>query len=181
MTDYTTVFVTGKVYWAKVIGEPRLNYDGDGKEWTYDFVPDDTTFLKEHMLLDRLKEDKTGVIPGPYLRLKKPAANADGDKNDPIAIYDTDNVQWDDRLLGNGTEVVAKLTVVNWGKTKKKSLWTSALMVSGLVPYVSNAFAGFTGVSSSGSTVTKKSKQDDAGPAVVETLDELDDAPFPTN
>lgn len=174
MADRVTVFVPGSVYWAKVIGAPRPNYDGDGREWTYDFCPDDTTFLKDAKLLDRLKEDEKGTIPGPYLRLKKPEFNKEGDKNEPIRIYDAENEPWDDRLLGNGTRVVAKLSIVDWGKGKKKSIYTQALRVEDLVSYVSNEFGAYDGDSKPKKAATKaKSK------AVASELDDLDDyVPF---
>ena len=53
MAEYTTEFVTGEIWWCKALGNPVDNYDGDVKEWTLDFVPDDTDFLKKHRLLDR--------------------------------------------------------------------------------------------------------------------------------
>lgn len=168
MADYTTVFVSGTVYWAKILGKPVTNYDGDGKEWTYQFVPDDTNFLKEHKLLDRLKEDKKGLIEGEFLNLKKPELNSDGEKNDPIRVYNSDNEAWDPSvLIGNGSRVDAKLTIVDWGKTKKKSIWTAALRVTDLVPYTSNEFAGMDGGAVKAKTSKAKTK--------VAALEDLDD------
>ena len=39
----TTVFVSGKLYWPKIVGERGLhdNYNGDGRQWAYELVPDD--------------------------------------------------------------------------------------------------------------------------------------------
>ena len=172
MTERTTVFVKGRVYWAKIIGEPRTNYEGDGREWSYDFVPDDVTFLKDARLLDRLKEAKD-PIPGDYLRLKKPELDKDGKKNEPIRIYNEDNEAWDDRLLGNGTSVVAKLSIVDWGKGKKKSIYTQALRVEDLVSYVSNEFGAYDGPRSDDKP--KKAGTSKAKKAPSQELDELDD------
>src|SRR3546814_7841497 len=98
MADFTTVFVSGKIYWSKEFN-PVMNYEGTGKEWSLDFVPDDVTFLKEHQLLDRLKENDS--VPGDYIKLRKPEETKEGEKNDPIRIYDENNKQWNSsKLIG---------------------------------------------------------------------------------
>lgn len=170
MADYSTVYVSGKLYWPKILGKPVMNYDQDGKEWTYQFVPDDVSFLKEHRLLDRLKEDAKGTIEGQFLNLKKPELNSEGEKNDPIRVYDADNNEWDrSKSIGNGTTADVKLTIVDWGKTKKKSIWTAAIRVTDLVPYTSNEFAGMGAPSKPSKTKTSAKK------SVVTDLDDLDD------
>jgi len=173
MAERVTVFVPGTVYWAKIIGTPRDNYEGDGREWSYDFVPDDVTFLKEAKLLDRLKEAKD-PIPGDFLRLKKSEFTKDGDKNEPIRIYNENNEAWDDRLLGNGTRVVVKLQIVDWGKGKKKSIYTQAIRVEDLVSYVSNEFGAYDGPTEGKSKPDKKPKK--TSTAELDDLD--DDVPF---
>lgn len=171
MTEFTTVFVTGTIYWAKILGNPVNNYEGTAKEWTFDFVPDSTDFLKEHRLLDRLKEDKKGTIKGDYLHLKKPEKDSEGRTNEPIAVYNSDDEAWDkDVKIGNGSKVLAKLTIANWGKGKKSSIWTKAIRVEELVPYVTSEFGGYEGGSTTAST-TKKVKS----PAKAEGLADLDD------
>ena len=187
MTDYTTVFVEGKVYWAKIVGPKALhdNYDRDGRQWAYELVPDNVDFLKEHRLLDRLKEANDPANPdkGEYLVLKKPEYNKDGEKNDPITIIDADQNEWDGKLLGNGTGVVAKLTIADFGKGKKKAIWTQAIMVTDLVPYEGGSGGGgsasdFSGYSGKAKGAGKgKAKPDSKGKA--KELDDLeDDLPF---
>jgi hypothetical protein len=98
--------VSGTVYWAKVF-KPVANYENTGREWTMDFVPDDTSFLKEHRLLDRLKEPRA-PIEDDYIRLRKPELDSEGNKNDPITIIDADNNKWDIDThgeIGNGSKV----------------------------------------------------------------------------
>ena len=163
----STVFVKGKIYWAKIIGTPRANYENTGREWAYELEPDDTSFLKEHKLLDRLKDKYDDR--GPFLTLRKPEFTKDGEKNEPIRIYDSENEAWDGRLIGNGSRVVAKLNIVDYGKGKKAGIYTTALRIEELVPYVSNEFGAM---------------DDDDGPPArkaktkqpVEDLD--DDIPF---
>lgn len=173
MSAATTVFVSGEVYWAKVIGAPRPNYDGDAREWTVDFVPEDVSFLKEHKLLDRLKEPKD-PIPGDFIRLKKSELTKDGDKNEPIRIYDADNNPWDDRLLGNGTKVDVKLKIVDWGKGKKKSIYVQAIRVTDLVPFISNEF----GAMDEGKASKPKAAKKAAPEKVFAELDDDDEIPF---
>lgn len=170
MADASTVFVSGKIYWAKIIGAPRTNYEGTGREWAYEFEPDDVTFLKEHKLLDRLKDKYSDEGRGDYITLRKPEFTSQGEKNEPIRIYDGDNQAWDtNKLLGNGTKVDAKLRIVDWGKGKKKSIYTLALRVTDLVPYVSNEFGGMD-------AAAPKTKTKPKATAVVDELD--DDIPF---
>lgn len=192
----TTVFVTGLIYWPKIVGKPVPNYDGDANEWSYDFVPDETDFLKENRLLDRLKEPKPGknADKGPqddYLHLRKPEYTKDGDKNDPIRIYNSENEEWDDRKIGNGSRVVVKLRIVDYGKGKKKGIYTTAIRVEELVPYVGNEFGGFDGgTTSEKAAKAPKTPKGDANEAAgfdgaskpqkgskapVEDLDDLDD------
>lgn len=165
------VFVSGTVKWAKIVGDKALvsNYDGDAREWTFQFHPEDTAFLKDHKLLDRLKDK--GDEQGPYLILKKPEFNKDGEKNDPFRIYDENNEPWDDRLIGNGSKVDVKLDIRDWGPGKKKSIYAAAIRVTDLVSFVRDEFAGMTKA-----TDSKPAKKTEAKQRVFEELD--DDLPF---
>lgn len=196
----TKVFASGTVYWAKIVGEKALvsNYDGDGREWTLEFEPDDPSFLKEHRLLDRLKdpmayanrleergEDEKAEAAraaaegrGDYLLLRKPEFTKTGDKNDPFRIYDEDNQPWDDRLIGNGSRVDIKLNIVDWGAGKKKSIYCQAIRVRDLVSYESNEFSGMDEdmtpkkpSATKAKTATKKVKTKSA----AEEFEDLDD------
>lgn len=180
MAERSTVFATGKIYWAKIIGTPRPNYDGDAREWAYEFVPDDTTFLKEHGLLDRLKDKEDAKNPdkGDYLVLRKPEFTKAGDENEPIRVYDSDNTPWDGRLIGNGTRVVVKLTIVDYGKGKKKGIYTAAIRVMDLVPYESNEFGAFDAENDGPPPKTKGGKAKSASKAGSEFDDLDDDIPF---
>lgn len=172
MANYTTHFVSGSIYWAKV-HKPVDNYEGTAKEWTLDFVPDDVTFLKEERLLDRLKQARD-PIPEDYLRLRKPELDKDGNKNGPIRIYASDDTPWEEgKAIGNGSKVDIKLTVADFGKGKKKAIWTKAIRVQELVPYVSNEFGGMD--SSAGKTEAPKRDTKKAAPAKSPTMDDFDD------
>lgn len=169
--EKTTKFVKGKVYWCKLLGDPVPNYDRDGHEWTVEFEPEDTTFLKETRLLDRLKnkyEDRA-----PYLNLRRKALTADGEKMEPVLVFDSNNEPWDrDTLIGNGSKVDMKLSIVDYGRGKKAGIYINAMRVTELVPYVRNAFAGMDNEASSESaTLTKKAPARKSAPV----FDDLDD------
>lgn len=175
LSTSTIVFVPGKIYWAKIVGQNSAvpNYEKTAKEWTYELEPDDISFLKEHRLLDRLKDKNATDGRGEYLFLKKPERNKDGELNTPIKIYDKDNNDWDDRLLGNGTRVVAKLKITDWGAGKKKSIWTQAIRVEELVPYEGKSGGAFSDYDGNDDTPAKPAAK--AKTRKAAELDDLDD------
>lgn len=137
----TVEYFTGKVYWAKILGNPRLNFNKDGKEWAFEFEPDEDglAILKKHKLLDRLK-DKQEDRPK-YLVLRKKELNAKGEPNPPIRIVDAEGKDWDpNKLLGNGTVVDLKLDIRDYGVGKKKGIYPVAIRVQELVAYESSEF-----------------------------------------
>ena len=140
MSKKVVAFLRGPVYWAKVIGEPRPNYNGDAREWAFEFEPNEEGIgiLKENALLDRLKnkyEDR-----GKYLTLKRSELNKEGEPNKPIRILDSSNNEWDGSLLGNGTVVDVKLDIRDYGPGKKKGIYPVAIRVVDHVEYQSNEF-----------------------------------------
>lgn len=178
MTEFSTVFVSGTIYWAKIVGKPVDNYERDGKEWTYDFVPDDTSFLKEHRLLDRLKEAKD-PIHDDYIRLKKPAQDKDGYANDPIEIVNEDGEPWGDTVkIGNGSKVDLRLTIADFGKGRKKAIWTKAIRVTEHVPFegASDAFADMDRAKGSKKPTASSKKPSTKASFDEDLLD--DDVPF---
>jgi hypothetical protein len=199
-TKSSKVFVSGKVYWAKIVGDKALvqNYDGDGREWSVEFEPDDVSFLKEHRLLDRLKDpmayarrlqergetekaekaEKDAEGRGDYLLLRKSEFNRDGEKNEPFRIYDADNNDWDDRLIGNGSSVDVKLDIRDWGVGKKKSIYATAIRVTDLVSYESDPFAGMD-KGKSPTEKPSKAAEKKAKPAPKTILEELDEDELP--
>lgn len=170
------VFASGYVQWAKIVGDRALtnNYEGTAREWTFDFYPDDTSFLKEHRLLDRLKTDKEGKY---YIRIKKPEFNKEGEKNEPFRIYNADNEPWGDDLIGNGSKVDVKLDIRDWGAGKKKSIYAAAIRVTDLVSFQSNEFAGMD--SAKGEDKAAPSAKKAAKPKTKDVFDELEDDEIP--
>jgi len=196
----TKVFSRGTLYWSKIVGDHALvsNYDGDGKEWTFEFEPDDTSFLKEFGLLDRLKDplayaerlEKKGETEkaeaarsvaegrGDYLIIRKPELNREGEKNLPFRIIDENNEPWDDRLIGNGSKADLKLNIMEWGPGKKSSIYATAIRVTELVPYESDEFAGMDAPKSETKAKKAPAKKANAKGSADELDDLDDDIPF---
>lgn len=142
-TNKATVFLSGKVHWAKVIGEPRPNYGGDAREWTFEFEPDEAgvKVLKQHKLTDRLKDKENPERR--ILVLRKTEFNKDGNPNPPIRLYDGEDQEWDKtKLIGNGSSADVKLDIRDYGVGKKKGVYPVAIRITDLVSYQSSEFGG---------------------------------------
>ena len=101
----------GKTSFAKIIGEPTVNRFDGNKEWTMDLVVD-----KEHVkkakalgISDKIKMKPDYLDGQPYMSFKQKELRPNGDKNDPIRVVDIRGNAWDDRLIGNGSDVDVKL------------------------------------------------------------------------
>jgi len=189
MKNQQTVYATGKLYWAKIVGQDALvdNYEKTGREWTFEFQPDDTSFLKEARLLDRLKDplayagrlEQRGEVEKAqkaremaegrtdYLLIKKAELNKEGKANKPFKIIDSDNKEWDDRKIGNGSTADVKLSIIDWGPGKKKSIWCSAIRVQDLIPYEDDGGGIFGGMDGNSPK-----------PSSAPVLEDDDDLPF---
>lgn len=135
-----TVYMQGKLYWAKIFGSPRPNYNNDGREWTFEFEPDDNglALLKEHKLTDRLKEREGR---NPYIILKRKEFDYEGKPNEHIRVVDAANHRWNDKtLIGNESLADVKVQIVDYGKGKKQGIYPVAIRVLEHVQYESNDF-----------------------------------------
>lgn len=146
-----TVFIKGKLFWAKVLGEPRPNYGGDAREWSFELELDEAgiqTFLKNG-IADRIKGKGYNLgTKGqhkdrePFIQLKKPELNKEGEKNKPIRVYDNEDQPWGEDLIGNGTEAYVKIDIRNYGAGRKSGVYPVAIKVLDLVEYHSSEFGG---------------------------------------
>lgn len=146
-----TLYLTGKLYWAKVFGAPRTNYNEDGREWTFEFEPDadSVAALTERGLGDRVKLGKKadGTFKRgyedrlPYMNLKRPELDFEGKPNEHIRVVDAANQEWTGGKIGNETEADVKVNIVDYGAGKKKGIYPQAIRVLELVPFVSEEFA----------------------------------------
>jgi len=180
-----TVFLSGKVHWPKVTGEPRPNYGGDAREWTFEFEPDAEAVkvLKQHKLTDRLKDKEKPDRK--ILVLRKPEFNKDGNPNPKIRLYNSDDEEWDDNtLIGNGSGADVKLDIRDYGPGKKKGVYPVALRITDHVAYQSSEFgamgrSGGEGDAKGKSTKAKEVHKDPRGDFGLPADDDLDEeVPF---
>lgn len=147
-----TVFISGKLHWAKVLGAPVMNYNKDGREWTFELEPNEAglqTLIKQG-LTDRIKGNGYNIgTKGqhkertPFIPLKKSELNKDGNPNPPIRIYDADDTEWDTtKLIGNASGGDVKLDIRDYGPGKKKGVYPVAIRVTDLIEYQSSEFGG---------------------------------------
>lgn len=126
-----------KIYWAKIVGNPRPNYKKDGTEWSFDLALTDAAKkqLKEAGASSYFKD--VGDDRGTFIHLKRKGVKNDGQPSKPIAIVDHQNNVWDGKLIGNGSTVNVSVALNEYGdKTKKIQVSPLAIQVWDLVDYV---------------------------------------------
>ena len=177
-----TVFITGKIYWAKVLGEPRLNYNKDGREWGFELElgEEGIAAFKKHKVVDRIKGKGYNIGQKgqfadrePFVQLKKTEFNRDGNPNPPIRVYDSEDEDWNQNtLIGNESVADVKLDIRDYGVGKKSGIYPVAIRVKELVPYQSSEFGAMDG---DDAPATKSTKTEDFGKDFGLEPDELDD------
>ena len=153
----TTLVFRGKLQYARVLGDPVLNYNKDGQEWKFDFIPNDpegaAAELKSAGVRDRLRvlynkgEDGEPDKNNPkydgreYMSFKQNATKRDGTPNVPIRVEDVYGNAWpEDVLLGNDTVVDVRFVVIDNGRGKFHGVYPRSIRVLELVPYQSKEF-----------------------------------------
>lgn len=127
--------IRGKIYWAKILGEPQPGYDPGKTEWTFDISIDEHNrgILEELDMLDKIKQEKKPSDRGDFVQFKR-----SGTKRDPAnpslsvpakPIEVVSNVRtpdgkgwepWDrDVLIGNGS-VANVMFAINEGEYRGK-------------------------------------------------------------
>ena len=141
--DTQTVYLRGKTMYAKILGDPVLNYSKDGKEWKMDLVIDKEAIkeLKAAGIGDRVKSKPDYADGQYYISFKQKELRADGTPNEPIKVVDKTNKPWNDNdLIGNGSTVDVKFVVKDWGAGKKKGVYLRAVRVLDLVRFSRSEF-----------------------------------------
>lgn len=140
-TDREIVYLRGKLHWAKVLGDPVLNYNKDGKEWTFDLAldADGVKQAKTHKALNiKDKDDDRGK----FVSFKQKELRANGDPNARIRIVDAAGNAWpEDKMLGNGTVADVKAEIRDYGKGKYPGIYPRAIRILDHVEFKSSEFA----------------------------------------
>lgn len=170
----------GKTSFAKILGDPGLNYAKDGKEWTMDLVIDKETVKKAKGLgiSDRVKMKPDYLDGQPYMSFKQRELKASGQPNDPIRVVDIRGNAWDqEKLIGNGSDVDVKFAIVR-NPGRKDGVYIRGVRVLNLVPYANRQ--DFDAIDEDDpffknlQDISETVKESEG----VDSFDELDDDPF---
>ncbi len=126
-----THIISGKAYWASVIS-PNTTYE---PVWQVDVcLDDDSKNLVESLGLNVQNKDDDR---GDFIKIKRKVNKRDGSQRTAPVVKDSENNNWDDRLIGNGSMVNVKFSTYDWEYNKKKGVATDliAIQVVDLVPY----------------------------------------------
>lgn len=151
MSKNVTVTLRGRLQYAKVLGDPVLNYDKSGKEWKFDFVPNEQKAVAKELagygIGDRLRSktnNKTGedIYGGAkFMSFRQKEFKNSGEANAPIEVVDVLGKPWDQsKLLGNDTVADVKFAVVDYGPGKKAGVYPRKIRVLDHVPYETDGF-----------------------------------------
>lgn len=132
-----TFIVKGKIYWAKIVGEPTEDqYKGLG--WSFDLAVDEAT--KEDLIRRGCPANKfknKDDDRGDFLQFFRAAEKRDGTPGSPFKIVDSHKKDWTDAKIGNGSDVNIQMTINDWkfaGKSGKKPA-VIAIQIWDLIPY----------------------------------------------
>lgn len=142
-SDVRTVVLRGKASYAKILGNPVLNYSKDGKEWKMDLVltKEGLKEVKGYGIGDRVKQKDDYLDGEPFLTFKQSELKKDGSPNQPIKVTDIADNPWpQNKLIGNGSDVDVKFVVMDHGAGKKKGVYIRSVRVLDLVPYERKEF-----------------------------------------
>lgn len=150
----STLVFRGTLQYARVLGDPVLNYAKDGQEWKFDFIPNDAKGARKELVAaggvkmnDRIRsltdsEGNPRYDGAEYMSFKQNATRRDGTPNMPIRVEDVYGNPWpEDVLLGNGTVADVKFVVIDNGPGKFPGVYPRSIRVLDLVQYQSKEFA----------------------------------------
>lgn len=151
MSKNTTVVLRGKTMYCKVLGDPILDYDKTGKEYKFDFIPNDPKAtakeLASYGIGDRLRS-KTVKSTGEdlyegqkFMSFRQREYTKAGKLNERIEVVDALGKPWpQDKLIGNGSVIDVKFAVVDYGD-KKAGVYPRKIRILDHIPYEDKGFA----------------------------------------
>lgn len=149
--NVTTLVFRGRLKYAKVLGDPVLNYNKDGQEWKFDFIPNDPKGANKDLKVlgvdDRLRsltnaEGEPRYDGEEYMSFKQKATRNDGTPNYPIRVEDISGNDWpEDKLIGNDTVADVKFVVLENGSGRFNGVYPRSIRILDLVSYQTSEFA----------------------------------------
>lgn len=150
MSKNVTVTLRGRLMYAKVLGDPVLNYEKDGKEWKFDLIPNNVKAVGKELagygIGDRLRSKKTKagdpIHDGEeFMSFRQKEFTSTGKSNDPIEVVDILGKPWNDNtLIGNGSVADVRFAVVDYGPGKKQGVYPRKIRILEHIPYEGNKF-----------------------------------------
>jgi hypothetical protein len=182
MSENNTVMLTGRVYWFKALGAPRMNDFENKRQWSFDLevTPETRQWLKENGLLSKIKKTENGELKTTpdgdnYISFRRDEFTREGDKNKMWRVVDSEGHPWEaETLVGNGSKARVKVKK-NEYKVKGKTivgLYAQAIQIGEHVEYVSNEFGSWEDEAPKAKAKAPAAKKD----ALEDVLD--DDNPF---
>lgn len=148
--NVTTLVYRGLLKYAKVLGDPVLNFAKDGQEWKFDFIPNDEAAAQKELkslgVGDRLRSltdsnDEPRYDGQKYMSFKQNATRKDGTPNQPIRVVDIHGKPWpEDVMIGNDSVADVKFVVIDNGKGRFNGVYPRSIRILELVPYQSQEF-----------------------------------------
>ena len=140
-----------ELHWNKLLGDPRLNYNEDGKEWAVDLhLTDDHIAAMEKegfssdSYLKKVKGSKTEILVTDdgkkVLKYTRPEFNKDGKANKRVTIIDGEGMPWDqETMIGNGSIADLQYSIYTLpprrGLPERGKLALVKLLIKELVPF----------------------------------------------
>lgn len=126
-----TYIISGKAYWASVV-KPNTTYE---PAWQVDVCLDEDSKSMVESL--GLTVQNKGDEKGDFVKIKRKVSKLDGSQRPAPIVKDSDNNDWDDRLIGNGSLVNVKFSTYDWDYNNKKgkASFLLSVQVVDLVPY----------------------------------------------
>lgn len=96
--------ITGRGYWSKVTGSPRVNKFTNIPQWSFDLSVDQETadsLLAKGMKASYLRNK--GDERGTFISFTRDAVKKDQSPGKPYRIVDSKGKPWDDKPIGNGS------------------------------------------------------------------------------
>lgn len=148
-TNTTTHVIRGKLHWAKILGEPRLNTYTNEREWSVDVTPDKKGLaeIKRLGISKKLRDPKENdgrkerFITFRQKEFRTNPKTGEKTANRPIKIMDAQGNDWPhDKLIGNETIADIKFNVRDSGMPNK-GVYIQAIRILSHVPFEVQEFA----------------------------------------
>lgn len=125
-----TIFLRGKLSYAKILGDPVLNYSKDGKEWTLDLELDKEGEKQAKAEGLNIRKKDNYLDGKPYVTIKQRELRSTGEPNKAPTVKDEAGTTWPvDTKLGNGTKADVKASIVDYGVGKKQGVYLDSVRI----------------------------------------------------